>query len=115
MVDKQKEWKRIGDKKSIREYNNWKQTNFRDTKGLLRVEKILTEKQQIERVRYKQWYLKNREQILKQYHALKPYTWIEINLEDREFCLNYNPKEFPKYLEEFEKKKLELLKIIKKS
>ena len=114
MVDKQKEWKRIGDKKSMREYNNWKQANYRDKKNKdkpIKEEKILTEKQKKEKVRARKWYLKNREQILKDNQALKPYTWVEINLEDRDFALNFNPKEFPKYLEEL-KIKIDLFKTI---
>ena len=95
MVDKQKEWKKIGDKKSMREYNNWKQTNYREKKGMCREEKVLTPLQ----IKQHLQYLKNREKILKDYHAKKPYIWIEINLEDREFVLNFNPKDFPKYLE----------------
>tara|TARA_R110000823_G_scaffold287906_2_gene406128 strand:- start:72 stop:398 length:327 start_codon:yes stop_codon:yes gene_type:complete len=99
MVDKQKEWKKNDDKKSMREYNNWKQTNFRDKKGILREKKVLTPLQ----IKQHLQYLKNREKILKEYHAKKPYVWIDVNIEDREFVLNFNPKDFPKYLEEVSK------------
>ena len=99
MVDKQKEWKKNDDKKSMREYNNWKQTNFRDKKGILREKKVLTPLQ----IKQHLQYLKNREKILKEYHAKKPYVWIDVNIEDRDFCLNFNPKDFPKYLEEASK------------
>mgnify|MGYP003630160990 FL=1 len=103
MVDKQKEWKRIGDKKSMREYNNWKQANYRDKKGIAREKKVLTPLQ----IKQHNLYLVNREKILKEYHAKKPYVWIDVNIEDRDFCLNFNPKDFPKYLEAIKKKKLE--------
>ena len=101
MVDKQKEWKRIGDKKSMREYNNWKQTNYRcGTKGMCREKKVLTPLQ----IKQHNWYLVNREKILKDYHAKKPYIWIDVNIEDREFVLNFNPKEYPKYMEDLKSK-----------
>ena len=48
-------------------------------------------------------YLVNREKILKEYHAKKPYIWIDVNIEDRDFCLNFDPKDFPKYLEDVSK------------
>jgi hypothetical protein len=104
MVDKQKEWKRIGDKKSMREYNNWKQANYRDKKGIAREKKVLTPLQ----IKQHNLYLVNREKILKEYHAKKPYVWIDVNIEDRDFCLNFNPKDFPKYLEAIKKKKIRI-------
>ena len=103
MVDKQKEWKKNDDKKSMREYNNWKQANYRDKKGIAREKKVLTPLQ----IKQHNLYLVNREKILKDYHAKKPYIWIDVNIEDRDFCLNFNPKDFPKYLEAIKKKKLE--------
>ena len=99
MVDKQKEWKKNGDKKSMREYNNWKQANFREKKGILREKKVLTPLQ----IKQHNLYLVNREKILKEYHAKKPYIWIDVNIEDRDFCLNFDPKDFPKYLEDVSK------------
>tara|TARA_R110000868_G_scaffold335107_1_gene595874 strand:+ start:701 stop:1015 length:315 start_codon:yes stop_codon:yes gene_type:complete len=101
MVDKQKEWKRIGDKKSMREYNNWKQANYRDKKGILtREKKVLTPLQ----IKQHNLYLVNREKILKDYHAKKPYIWIDVNIEDRDFVLNFNPIEYPKYMEDLKSK-----------
>ena len=109
MVDKQKEWKKNGDKKSIKEYNKWKNTNYRNRYNLLKEDKILTDGEIIKKKINNIWYLKHREQILKDYHEKKPYIWVEINLEDRDFCLNFNAKEFPKYLEDLKKKRLEYL------
>ena len=99
MVDKMKEWIRLGDKKSIKEYNKWRNTNYKIKYGLIKDEKLLTELEINKKKEKNDWYLKNREKILKDYHAKKPYVWVEINLEDREFVLNFNPKDFPKYLE----------------
>lgn len=107
MVDKMKEWKKNGDKESIKEYNKWKNTNYKIKYGLIKDEKLLTTEQKEKKKTCNEWYLKNREKILKDYHAKKPYVWVYVNIEDRDFCLNFNPKEYPKYLEEIKKKKLE--------
>ena len=102
-----KEWKKNGDKNSIKEYNKWKNTNYKIKYGLIKDEKLLTELEINKKKISNEWYLKNRERILKDYHAKKPYVWVYVNIEDRDFCLNFNPKEYPKYLEEIKKKKLE--------
>ena len=103
MVDKIKEWIRLGDKKSISDYNKWKIRNYKIKYGLIKDEKLLTTEQKEKKKTSNEWYLKNREKILKDYHAKKPYVWVQVNLEDRDFCLNFNPKDFPKYLEEVSK------------
>tara|TARA_R110000744_G_scaffold130343_1_gene238011 strand:+ start:1306 stop:1635 length:330 start_codon:yes stop_codon:yes gene_type:complete len=109
MVDKQKEWKKNGDKKSISDYNKWKNTNYKIKYGLIKDEKLLSDIQKKNKKISNDWYLKNRERILKEYHKLKPYIWIQVNIEDRDFVLNFNPKEYPKYLESLEKIKNSLI------
>lgn len=104
-----KEWIKNGDKKSISDYNKWKQQNYKIKYGLIKDEKLLTDIQKKNKKTYNDWYLKHRERILKDYHELKPYIWVQVNLEDRDFVINFKANDYPKYLKELNEMKLKYM------
>lgn len=98
-LDKQKRWKENRDLKSIREYNCWKAQNFRNKQKSGATPKLLSEEEKKKKISSKKWYLDNRERILDNYHKNKTTMWIDVDKEDREFVLNFNPNKYPKYIE----------------
>ena len=98
MVDKMKTWVENGDKESIREYNRWKAKNWR-IKNKIVINKIESEEEKKIKDKQRQYYLENRECILKKWHDKQKHIWVDVNLEDRDFVLNFNPNHYPKYIE----------------
>ena len=98
ILDKQKRWKEDLDLESIREYNRWKAKNWRIKHKKYTI-KIYTEEEKKEKEKNKIYYLKNKEHILNKYKMEKKYVWVDIRIEDRNFVLNFNPNDYPKYLE----------------
>ena len=98
-MDKQKKWKIDGDLESIREYNRWKATTWRKKHKIDGPVKLLTDKEKRKKEVAKNWYILNKEYLSEKYYKQKNHIWIDMHIDDRNFVLNFNPKDYPKYLE----------------